>query len=472
MSKLLKKCSVILCGILLASLYTFSVFADVNYTDEKKYEQGFEVSDLVSNILVTLEKVPDLEFLNYKFEIDFEKERDLDYISTIQTQIIERLDGVLTVTPEVKLSISGNTINLKVRKYAISDTNYDVILNSLVEEAKLKPTDEEKIWVLGNYFYNNKFVYAYDHYTEYPNAKSSNHFISKNTMPDGVLSRGKGICIGYSNLMTDFCERVGIPCIKIRGYEVATNGYHEWCLCYLKYNGVYDWYSVEPQRGLHRLNHPNAIETLETCASDMNWSIDLQEDIINLKYSINDLMKYQYGYCFSDISNHWASDYIIDLFNRKVISGYTDGSFKPNNNITIAEFIQLIMNEFVPAEDRPNENSWWDGAYKYAIDNEIISVELFPEERVTDNITREEMAYIIQNVDKLIRDKEDVEKEDFSIIDEKAISEIFRENVYQCYRKGYIMGIDDNGTFNPKGLATRGQCAVILYRLLDENVEK
>ena len=86
------------------------------------------------------------------------------------------------------------------------------------------------------------------------------------------------------------------------------------------------------------------------------------------------------------------------------------------------------------------------------------------------------MAFIIQNLDKYLREEEDIEvSEDFIVVDEESISEVFRENVYQCYMKGYIAGVDDIGTFNPKGLATRGQCAVILYRLLEfgneENID-
>ena len=46
---------------------------------------------------------------------------------------------------------------------------------------------------------------------------------------------------------------------------------------------------------------------------------------------------------FSDIENHWASEYIEQLIECGIVSGYPDGSFKPDNNITINEFLKIII---------------------------------------------------------------------------------------------------------------------------------
>lgn len=45
---------------------------------------------------------------------------------------------------------------------------------------------------------------------------------------------------------------------------------------------------------------------------------------------------------FSDIANHWAKDEISAAANNGWITGYTDGTFRPNNRITRAEAMALV----------------------------------------------------------------------------------------------------------------------------------
>ena len=47
---------------------------------------------------------------------------------------------------------------------------------------------------------------------------------------------------------------------------------------------------------------------------------------------------------FWDVSkDHWAFEYIAELTNRGVISGYNDGSFKPNRTVTRAEWAKIMV---------------------------------------------------------------------------------------------------------------------------------
>ncbi len=52
---------------------------------------------------------------------------------------------------------------------------------------------------------------------------------------------------------------------------------------------------------------------------------------------------------FSDIQNHWAAECIRQLQSRNLISGYPDGSFRPNAPVTRAEFAALIGKAFANA---------------------------------------------------------------------------------------------------------------------------
>lgn len=61
---------------------------------------------------------------------------------------------------------------------------------------------------------------------------------------------------------------------------------------------------------------------------------------------------------FSDISGHWAQDVINKAANEGIISGYTDGTFRPDNNITRAEAISIINRVL---DRRPHADHLLDG---------------------------------------------------------------------------------------------------------------
>lgn len=47
---------------------------------------------------------------------------------------------------------------------------------------------------------------------------------------------------------------------------------------------------------------------------------------------------------FSDISGHWARSYINAAAQLGIVGGYKDGTFRPSNNITRAETVQMVNN--------------------------------------------------------------------------------------------------------------------------------
>jgi hypothetical protein len=63
---------------------------------------------------------------------------------------------------------------------------------------------------------------------------------------------------------------------------------------------------------------------------------------------------------FSDIQSHWAKECISQMAPRKLVSGYPDGSFRPNATITRAEFAVLMLNAFPNAPEKRSGSTFKD----------------------------------------------------------------------------------------------------------------
>ena len=90
------------------------------------------------------------------------------------------------------------------------------------------------------------------------------------------------------------------------------------------------------------------------------------------------------GYAFSDIGEGKQAEAITKLTGLDILKGYEDGTFKPENNITRAEFV-AIMNRALgidslvsgttaeaPFVDVPGSH-WAAGDIKYASDNGMVA---------------------------------------------------------------------------------------------------
>ena len=56
---------------------------------------------------------------------------------------------------------------------------------------------------------------------------------------------------------------------------------------------------------------------------------------------------------FSDIQNHWTKIFIDGLVKRVVISRFPDRTFRPNTNLTHAQFAAIVSKAFPIPDKRP-----------------------------------------------------------------------------------------------------------------------
>ena len=56
---------------------------------------------------------------------------------------------------------------------------------------------------------------------------------------------------------------------------------------------------------------------------------------------------------FNDVSsNYWASSFISELSRRDIIAGFPDGSFRPDQNVTRAQFAAIVRKAFEKSPER------------------------------------------------------------------------------------------------------------------------
>ncbi|WP_128895896.1 CAP-associated domain-containing protein [Longirhabdus pacifica] len=76
------------------------------------------------------------------------------------------------------------------------------------------------------------------------------------------------------------------------------------------------------------------------------------------------------GATFSDIENHWAEDSLEWAADNEIINGYGDGSYRPDQDATEAEFLVLFLRTFGAKLDIAEDAAHWaEFSYQFAAEN-------------------------------------------------------------------------------------------------------
>lgn len=175
---------------------------------------------------------------------------------------------------------------------------------------------------------------------------------------------------------------------------------------------------------------------------------------------------------FTDIKEvPWAEECIIYLYNKKIVNGKEDNRFKPNDNITRAEFVKLISLAFPRTTDSKtnkfldvDENEWYAPYIKNAYNNGWVNGKSNNTFGVNDSITREDMAVILYRVANSLVIP--IEKEKSVLFyDDDEISGYAKDAVNVLAEGNIISGVGNN-VFLPKNTATRAEAVKLIYCLM------
>ncbi len=179
----------------------------------------------------------------------------------------------------------------------------------------------------------------------------------------------------------------------------------------------------------------------------------------------------QYG--FTDLAEvEWAKKSIEALFEKGVVDGYGDATFRGNGLLTREAFVKMIVLAFEikPADndiaysDVPSDH--W--AYNYvniAASNGIINGVSENRFGVGGQLTRQDMATILYRTVKLLNIELPSDRYEINFIDAVNINEYAVEAISKLQLAGIINGVSEN-EYNPNGETTRAMAAKVIYETL------
>ena len=175
---------------------------------------------------------------------------------------------------------------------------------------------------------------------------------------------------------------------------------------------------------------------------------------------------------FSDVpATHWAYAAITDMTEKEMFKGTTPavdgvGTFSPDDDMSRAAFITVIVRYLYPDEIKPVAagQKWYEPYTAVAKTHGIIRDGELSD--MDGAMLRQEMATVLVRAADL-QQKEVGELVDTSeIADYDTIENTYKQDVRKCFSYGMIKGIDSKGTFAPLGKMNRAQAATVVYRLI------
>lgn len=174
---------------------------------------------------------------------------------------------------------------------------------------------------------------------------------------------------------------------------------------------------------------------------------------------------------FKDVAGHWAEAVIKRAAELAIVKGHPDQVFKPDAATTRAEFITMLANLFKweAAESSPafadsgQIGSWAAGAVAQGIERGIIQGYTDGTFRPNQQITRAEMAVMLARALGLKTTNVDSS----SFADDDSIPQWAKSAIEELRKSGLLTGRGNN-TFAPKAQATRAEAVVVLLRILEK----
>lgn len=174
---------------------------------------------------------------------------------------------------------------------------------------------------------------------------------------------------------------------------------------------------------------------------------------------------------FIDVpASHWAYDEISTLHQMDIVQGYANHDFKPQKQVTRAEFVQMTVTALglenespavkIAFKDKNQVPQWATSTMETAINAGLITGYKDNTLRPNQTVSRAEMTTILVRALDLPTENQALTYTDAKQIPEWALPYVKTATVNQ------LMKGRSDGRFAPSEVANRAEVAVVLYRII------
>lgn len=198
--------------------------------------------------------------------------------------------------------------------------------------------------------------------------------------------------------------------------------------------------------------------------------VDSKLNMSKVTPALRETLQTESGTTFSDISGHWAEISILKALEEGFVNGYADGTFRPKQEVTRAEFavmfsraLKLDMNEGEAAFADANQIPAWASSHvQAAVQKQLITGYANHTFRPNARMIRAEMASIA--VRALGKEGHDVTNVN-EFADAADISAWAKPFIYEAVESKIMQGIGNN-RFSPKTNVTRAEAVTVILKVL------
>ncbi|BAY41076.1 S-layer domain-containing protein [Nostoc sp. NIES-2111] len=175
---------------------------------------------------------------------------------------------------------------------------------------------------------------------------------------------------------------------------------------------------------------------------------------------------------FSDVSgNHWANDFIAELAALQIVQGFPDGSFRPDEQLTRAQFAAMISQAFAKSQVR-NAISFRDVSTRHWAYSAIretysrgflgVSGNKFNPNQTLSRL--EVLLALAQGLNYTFTGS--TESILIAYRDASTIRSDVRSAIAALTARGIVVNYPDIRTLNPNKVATRAEVSALIYKSL------
>ncbi len=174
----------------------------------------------------------------------------------------------------------------------------------------------------------------------------------------------------------------------------------------------------------------------------------------------------------NDIKGHWAQEIIQAAVKDNLIKGYPDGSFRPDNSLSRAEFVALLNRVLqlkategsLNFKDISREN-WYYSDLAALTENGLINGHSKDEFAPQKAITRSEIIVILLRYLHQVKAEmlHRYQEKEFAFEDKAEINEWALQSLKEAYNLGLVIGVDNR--IMPNKEASRAEMIKMLYQL-------